>query len=62
MTPATLAPAHLGHLGEAAAHDHWIAGAAIGIAVGLGLWGWLKGDDEAPEEEAEEAPAEEQPA
>ena len=34
--------AHVGHLGEAAGHDHWVAGAAIGIAIGIGLWGALK--------------------
>ena len=47
--------AHVGHLGGMAGHDHWIAGIAIGVAVGVGLWGALKGGkgDEADEEEIE---------
>lgn len=49
--------AHVGHLGELASHDHWIAGAAIGAAAAIALWGALKGkkendaDDEHLEEE-----------
>jgi len=39
---ATQAMAHPGHLGELAGHDHWVAGIAIGAAVGIGLWGALK--------------------
>lgn len=35
--------AHPGHLTEAAGHDHWIAGAAVGAAIVVGLWGFLKG-------------------
>ena len=35
--------AHVGHLGEVAGHDHWIAGAAIGAAVVIGLYGAWKG-------------------
>lgn len=52
--------AHLGHVGELAGHDHWVAGAAIGAAVLVGLWGAWKGrkekdsdareDDDATEE------------
>lgn len=41
--------AHAGHLGEYAGHDHWVAGAAIAVAVALGLWATWKGrrdDDE----------------
>jgi hypothetical protein len=37
------AHAHAGHLGELAGHDHWVAGAAVGAAVLIGLWGALKG-------------------
>ncbi len=40
--PAT-ASAHPGHLVEAAGHTHWVAGAAIGIAVLVGLWGAIAG-------------------
>ena len=35
--------AHLGHLGDIAGHDHWVAGAAIGAAVAIGVWGAWKG-------------------
>jgi len=48
--------AHVGHLGEYAGHDHWIAGTAIGIAVTLGLWAAWKGkrdDDAAPDPDAD---------
>lgn len=33
-----VALAHPGHLSDVAGHDHWVAGAAIGTAVVLGLW------------------------
>jgi hypothetical protein len=39
--------AHLGHVGDLAGHDHWVAGAAAGAAVAVGVWGWLKGREEA---------------
>lgn len=49
--------AHPGHLAGLAGHDHWVAGAAIGLAAALGLWGALKGrgraagkDDEGSED------------
>lgn len=55
---ATPAAAHPGHIADALGHDHWVAGAAVGIAILLGLWGALKGGrDEKPEAEAEEAGA-----
>ncbi|MCA8884826.1 MAG: hypothetical protein KDA50_13920 [Rhodobacteraceae bacterium] len=38
-----LALAHPGHLTDLAGHDHWVAGAAIGVAVVLGAWTALKG-------------------
>ncbi|WP_308915947.1 DUF6732 family protein [Jannaschia sp. LMIT008] len=57
---------HLGHIEQAAGHDHWVAGAVIGAALAAGIWGWLKKDDDAPEEpEGEphaEGDAEDQPA
>ncbi len=64
---ATPAMAHVGHIGEAAGHGHWIAGIAIGAAVGIGLWGALKGKKDpkaAPQEEAEaeEEDGEKEPA
>ena len=57
--------AHTGHWGELAGHDHWVAGAAIGLAGLAALWGALKGrkekaeaeDAEAEAPEGEEAPA-----
>ena len=60
---ATTAQAHPGHWGELAGHDHWVAGAAIGLAGLAALWGALKGkkakedDAEVAEEEHEEEPA-----
>ncbi|MBJ3763632.1 hypothetical protein ILP92_12820 [Maribius pontilimi] len=54
--------AHAGHLGALAGHDHWIAGAAVGIALGIGLWQAAKdrkarkddtaADDTTPEQSA----------
>lgn len=37
-----VALAHPGHLSDVAGHDHWVAGAAIGTAVVLGLWAGLR--------------------
>lgn len=50
------AAAHPGHLIEIAGHNHWVGGAAIGLAILAGLWGVLKGggDDDAEEEVEEE--------
>jgi len=50
------ASAHLGHLGDVAGHDHWVAGAAIGVAVAIGLWGALKGHKAAKPEATPDAP------
>ena len=56
------AGAHVGHLGELAGHDHWIAGAAVGAAVLAGILAGLRADRKnraAGEREAPEgAPAE----
>lgn len=60
---ATTAQAHPGHLADLAGHDHWVAGAAIGLAILTGLYGALKGQKEKAEpENQEEADAEEVPA
>lgn len=60
----SMAQAHVGHLADAAGHDHWAAGAAIGIAIAIGLAGKLRErakarDDEAVdvEDDSEEVPA-----
>ncbi len=46
--------AHTGHVADLAGHDHWVAGAAIGLAIALGLWGALKGGRKDDETEAAE--------
>ncbi len=43
MFGASSAQAHVGHLGEFAGHDHWVAGGAIGIAIGIAGWNLIKG-------------------
>ena len=51
-----LALAHPGHLTDVAGHDHWVAGVAIGLAVGVALWGLLAGKKDVDDkEDAEEA-------
>lgn len=37
------AVAHPGHWADLAGHDHWVAGAAIGLAGLAAIWGALKG-------------------
>ncbi len=51
------ASAHLGHVGEAAGHSHWIGLAALAGAAAIAAWiAKQKGDAEAAEaEEAENA-------
>jgi hypothetical protein len=51
--------AHVGHVGEVAGHDHWIAIAAVGIAAAVWAAGKLKGRSEESEqdEQADEADA-----
>lgn len=53
LSPAA-ASAHVGHLGEVAGHDHWVAGIAIGAAVAVGVWGWWKGRKDEPAATAED--------
>ncbi|MEM9433251.1 MAG: DUF6732 family protein [Pseudomonadota bacterium] len=36
-------PAHLGHVAVVAGHTHWAAGAAIGVAAAITIWGVLSG-------------------
>ncbi len=57
MFASTAASAHPGHWGELAGHDHWVAGAAIGLAGLAAILGGLKGQktaEEAPEVAEEE--------
>lgn len=53
------AMAHPGHWADVAGHDHWVAGAAIGLAGIAAIWGILKGKKEKEAAEAEEALEEE---
>jgi len=48
--------AHVGHVGQLAGHDHWIAAAALGLAAAA--WAAAKLKERAEEPEAE-APADE---
>ncbi|WP_108815580.1 DUF6732 family protein [Loktanella sp. Alg231-35] len=52
LLTGTSAAAHPGHLVDVAGHDHWVAGAAIGLAGLAAIWGALKGK-KANAEEAE---------
>ncbi|MBB5721033.1 hypothetical protein FHS72_000640 [Loktanella ponticola] len=57
VSAGTGAQAHPGHLADVAGHDHWVAGAAIGLAILTGIYGALKGrkkTDSEPELELEE--------
>lgn len=47
--------AHPGHMIEVAGHNHWLAGVAIGAAIGIALWGFAKGKKQDPEAEKESA-------
>jgi hypothetical protein len=61
---ASVAAAHPGHLIEQAGHNHWLAGAAIGAAVLIGLREAAKRRREAAElsEPEEEISGEEEAA
>ena len=48
------AAAHPGHWADVAGHDHWVAGAAIGLAGLAAIWGALKGKKAKAEEPAED--------
>ncbi|MEJ8562715.1 hypothetical protein QTO30_16850 [Yoonia sp. GPGPB17] len=54
------AMAHPGHWAEAAGHDHWAAGIAIGLAGLAAIWGAVKGKkNKEPEAEVEDTLEEE---
>lgn len=63
MFAASGAQAHVGHFGDLAGHDHWVAAGAIGAAIALAGWNILKGkkdqdaevEGEADEDELQEA-------
>ncbi len=55
MLSANAASAHVGHLGEMAGHDHWVAGAALGLAILLGLREALKARKDDAEKASQEA-------
>jgi hypothetical protein len=60
LVVGSAAQAHPGHLADLAGHDHWVAGAAIGLAILTGIYGALKGkkkDDAEPEIAEEGEPA-----
>ncbi|MCK0096160.1 hypothetical protein MWU60_11310 [Yoonia sp. F2084L] len=59
MCAGSSAMAHPGHWADVAGHDHWVAGAAIGLAGIAAIWGVLKGKKEKEAAEAEEALEEE---
>ncbi|MGJ8606222.1 MAG: DUF6732 family protein [Marivita sp.] len=54
--------AHAGHLGGLAGHDHWVAGAAVGIAIGIAAWTAVRGRKRRAKSREETPDAEEQPA
>lgn len=61
MLSASAAWSHPGHLAGLAGHDHWVAGAAIGLAIALGIFGALKGktsESETAEAQSEDRPGE----
>lgn len=59
VVTGTAAQAHPGHLADVAGHDHWVAGAAIGIAILTGLYGALKGK-KAEQSESDDTSAEDE--
>jgi hypothetical protein len=51
---ANTAFAHVGHFGDLAGHDHWVAAGALGLAGLVAVWGALKGKKEEPKSEEPE--------
>ncbi|WP_312022198.1 DUF6732 family protein [Yoonia sp.] len=55
LVVGSTAQADPGHLAGLAGHDHWVGGAAIGLAILGGLYGALKGKKDAkPDPEVED--------
>nr|WP_325252711.1 DUF6732 family protein [Amylibacter sp.] len=61
LMAASGANAHVGHVGELASHDHWVAAGAIGAAVAIAGWNILKGRKKDKTAEAETVEADETP-
>lgn len=57
----TAASAHIGHIGTLAGHDHWVAGAAIGAAVAVTIWGAMAGKKSRTAEQDDDPEAEDLP-
>ncbi|PRX37009.1 hypothetical protein SAMN05216257_10124 [Meinhardsimonia xiamenensis] len=61
LMPVTAA-AHPGHIAASGGHDHWIAGAAIALGLGIALWSLLRdrrrGSEQAEADEGESETAE----
>jgi hypothetical protein len=53
------ASAHIGHFGELAGHDHWIAATAIGAAIAVSGLSWWK-DRKAKDQATNEKPQDEE--
>ncbi|RMD89788.1 MAG: hypothetical protein D6811_11755 [Alphaproteobacteria bacterium] len=49
------AAAHPGHIATAGGHDHWVAGAAIALGLGIALWNFLRDRRRSEADEPEEA-------
>ena len=47
--------AHPGHLTEVAGHNHWIAGAAIAVAVLISAWAVIQGSRQTRAEDEADA-------
>nr|WP_323777521.1 DUF6732 family protein [Amylibacter sp.] len=61
LMAASGANAHVGHVGELASHDHWVAAGAIGAAVAIAGWNILKGRKKDKTAETETVEADENP-
>ena len=62
LVVGTGAQAHPGHIADLAGHDHWVAGAAIGLAILTGIYGALKGKKDTDADAESEIEEEGEPA
>ena len=56
--PALADPGHIGLLNG---HDHWVAGIAVGAAIGVSIWGALKERRKAGKKKAKAAKGKQKP-